>query len=600
MDREARNHRSLGRLLGAALMALLMVGCSEPPRAQLTVRPSVLVVTGTAGSGFFVGNAGEEGSTLRFSVETDATWLSVEPSVGQVAAGASSGLAVSVLPGMTPPPGTSAEVRVETNAGTATVRVGVRRSAGVSICAHGLHDPGVAPTGHAAGSGQQAGLAAPAPGALVAALPDAGALSVGGGARPNGDSEVLVVYHEHVSVSATSVGRAALSGEVAARAGAALLRAGVQGQHDLMRLPAGATGAALAALERDPRVALVVPNVSVHRLATAPNDPSYADQWWAWCFGAREAWAVNSGEVAAAGDDVVVAVVDDGFNPSHADLAPKLLPGFDLAELNADVRTTSPHGSHVAGIALAAGDNGIAIAGLAHGASVRLLPVKVFPDDTRLNGDLNDLVNGMRWAVGLPVAGAPPNENPAHVVNLSLGVGSSPPTSTAALLQATVDDLRKQGAVVVAAAGNRGTSQGVEYPARAEGAISVGSVDWTGIRSPFSTFGAGLDLMAPGGVAHPSTADNCRYVLSLGASNDEALYCQPGTSMAAPFVSAAAALLMAHDPATFRADPAAVEARLLATTLRDDGMSVSEYGAGIVCPDAALGAPTRCGWSPDE
>lgn len=570
----------------AASLALL-TACSEPALPALTVTPTTLTVGTSVDRELSVRNDGEPSSTLRFSIVSDDPWLRLEPSSGSVQAGEAVVVSVGVRAGMAPPPGTIAAVEVRSNVGSKGVRVGMLRSSGVTLCTPGHHDPIVT---HGAGTGIGS---RPAPATFD--VPPAPSRR---GTPASSRDEVLVAYHS--GASSGPVSRATLSGSVASNAGASLVRAGAQGQHDLMALPPGEEQRALAAIASDPRVALVAPNVSVHRLASTPDDPAYADQWWAWCFGLPEAWSISTGDLVAAADDIVVAVVDDGFNVVHVDLAAKALPGWDIAEGNADVRTSSSHGTHVAGIALAAGDNAVGVAGVAYGASVRLLPVKVFPDDTTRNGNLDDLINGMRWAVGLQVAGAPGNVNPADIVNLSLGIGATPPTSTIRLLEATLSAMREQGAVVVAAAGNRGSGLGVEYPARAADAIAVGSVDWTGLRSSFSTHGDGLDLMAPGGAAHPSVSERCKYVVSLGARSDTSLFCQPGTSMAAPFVSGTAALLMATDPDTYRGDAAAARARLLDTALRGAGMGVVEYGAGIVCPDAALGAATRCGWPPAD
>ena len=579
MDRETRRRRGLAWLV-PAILAGLLAACGEVPEAHLTLSPNSIVISGAADGTLFVGNSGEPGSILRIATASDADWLDIAPSEGRIGGGDTLALTVSIRAEVTPPEGSSTTLDIRTNAGAQSVQISVRRDLGPSICAHGLDTIGALGASTAA---------VPAFGAFreVGGPPAIAAASVGREPR-----EVLVRYHDDGSTLA----RAARAGDVSARAGAQLLRAGAPGQHDLLRLPDTGADAALRALEADPRVMLVAPNVEVHRLGVTPDDPAYPEQWWAWCFGLPEAWSVNPGTVAPGVDSVVLAVVDDGVNVSHRDLVPKLLPGYDFAERNDDVRSLSPHGTHVAGIAVALGENGVAIAGAAYGADVLLLPVKVFPDDPSANGTVDTLVNGMRWAVGLPVAGVAPNPHPADVVNLSLGVGASPPAGTVALFEATLADMRARGAVIVAAAGNRGSGFGVEYPARAAGAIAVGAVDWTGLRSSFSTYGPGLDLMAPGGSAHPASAGTCRHLLSLGISSDTALFCQPGTSMATPFVSGAAALLIADDPARYRADPAAVEARLAATALSDGGMNESEYGAGIACPDAALGATSRCGW----
>ena len=572
------------RLLGVYAFAVLLltsilVACSDVPEARLTLSPESLSVAAANDSHVLVRNTGEPGSILRYTVESDADWLHIEPREGRVEAGVTDVLTLSVRAGVVPSTRNST-IAVRSNAGSRTVQV--TYVAGFSICADWPAAAGGAtvPAAVAPHVGTSSGSEGLAPRATYG--------------RTTEQREVLVVYHDDLLTGALA--RATRAGDVATRAGARLLRAGAPGQHDLLRLPDTGADAALRALEADPRVMLVAPNVEVHRLGVTPDDPAYPEQWWAWCFGLPEAWSVNPGTVAPGVDSVVLAVVDDGVNVSHRDLVPKLLPGYDFAERNDDVRSLSPHGTHVAGIAVALGENGVAIAGAAYGADVLLLPVKVFPDDPSANGTVDTLVNGMRWAVGLPVAGVAPNPHPADVVNLSLGVGASPPAGTVALFEATLADMRARGAVIVAAAGNRGSGFGVEYPARAAGAIAVGAVDWTGLRSSFSTYGPGLDLMAPGGSAHPASAGTCRHLLSLGISSDTALFCQPGTSMATPFVSGAAALLIADDPARYRADPAAVEARLAATALSDGGMNESEYGAGIACPDAALGATSRCGW----
>lgn len=587
--RAPRSSRWPAGVVATLLLLVLAGACIETPRPQLSVSPEALTLDLDRTGYVAVSNLGEAGSTLRFAVTSEASWLLIEPSEGWLEAGRSSTVTVRIRSGEVPAQGSEAAVHVNTNAGSVTVRVQLGEFLGATICARDASLLG-ADASRLGPRGDDGGHWPPEP--AVAA----GAAS----ADDQAGRQVLVVYHPDVAGAATPVGRAALASELAARSGARLARTGVGSQHDLLILPAHAAEPARAALERDPRVVAVVPNLPVHR-SSVPNDPSYAAQWWAWCFGLDAAWQVSSGASSTDGDEVVIAIVDDGFNLEHRDLAPKLLPGYDLAEGNDDVRTSlSPHGTHVAGIALAVGDNDIAIAGVAYGAAVRLLPVKVFPDDVGKNGTLDALINGMRWSVGLPVSGAPANPNPADVVNLSLGVGSFPTEAMKTLFQATVAEMRSRGAVVVAAAGNRGTGTGVEYPARSSDVIGVGSVDWTGIRSVFSTYGPGLDLMAPGGTAAPSADTTCLHVLSLGPVGETATACLAGTSMATPFVSGTAALLIAHDPSRYRGRPEAVEARLLTTALSAAGMSTSEYGAGIACPDAALGAASHCGWPGSE
>ena len=383
---------------------------------------------------------------------------------------------------------------------------------------------------------------------------------------------------------------------MAARVGAVVVREGLPGQHALWRFPETGTAAAAAALAADPGVRYVVPNLPLERL-TPPNDPRYREQWSAWCFGLEGAWEQL---VGVSGPEVVVAVIDDGLLVSHPDIAARVLPGFDFAHGDDDL-TSGPgnwHGTHVAGIVAAIGNNGIGIAGVADHASVRLLPVKVFPDEGATSS-LADVIDGMRWSVGIPVRGAPANPHPAQVVNLCLGVELPQPVpeeyaSFVAYFERVVAELRSRGAVVVAAAGNAGY-HAATYPARVSGVIGVGAVDYRGLRSGFSNYGYGLDLMAPGGYAPAGVG--CYAVLSLYRNGDAPGYaCAAGTSMAAPYVAGVAALLIVHNPSAYRNDPDAIAARLKGTALLAPGMLPNRYGAGIVCPDAALGASSHCGW----
>ena len=349
---------------------------------------------------------------------------------------------------------------------------------------------------------------------------------------------------------------------------------------------------ALAArLEKDPRVAYAEPNYYLHTLETRPNDIDLENQWNLLDFGLPQAWDVDTGE-----GRVVVAIIDSGVDTEHEDLASKMLPGCDFYDGDNDPSPggvgASDHGTHVAGIAAAAGNNGLGIAGVAYGPGVKILPVKVF-DDTGYIATTAELVSAVRWAAGLPLEGVAPNPNKADIINMSLGTGKGQIESINEVMKAAAD----AGVVLFAAAGNAGdssgaaTGNGVASPANAPSVIAVGAVNGDYRRAAFSDFatsGPTVDLMAPGGRAG---AGGDAAVLST-VPDDFYEYFE-GTSMASPFAAGVAALVLSQNPSL---SPQQVKAKLVGSARFDASfMTKAEYGAGVVCADRALGAPTRCG-----
>jgi serine protease len=302
--------------------------------------------------------------------------------------------------------------------------------------------------------------------------------------------------------------------------------------------------------------------------------------------------------------DTVVAVLDTGVDLTHPDLQGQLVPGYDLVDdeftcapsgacsnrgtfINAgdrngldgdpsdpgdwmdaayvkacgggrtkdDYAPSSWHGTHVAGIVAAKADNGIGIAGVAPG--VRVQPVRVLG---HCGGTTWDTLLGIMWASGadLPVAlddpyydDVPVNPTPADVINMSLGSTVTDGADRAALCDLygqVVAESRARGTTVVAAAGNdsftKNVSAGYSVPAACPGVISVGATSRTGHRSYYSQAGASVDISAPGGdeildeSSIPSTVNAGRTVPTAPAYEE-----YEGTSMAAPHVAAAAALL---------------------------------------------------------
>src|SRR5262249_51524243 len=198
---------------------------------------------------------------------------------------------------------------------------------------------------------------------------------------------------------------------------------------------------------------------------------------------------------------------------------------------------SSFHGTFVSGIIAANSDNGVGISGLDWNA--KILPVRVLG---KCGGTFDDIVDGILWAAGLPVAGVPPNPFPARVINLGLGG----PTSCPQALQDAINQALTHGTVVVVAAGNSATDVSGFAPASCGGVISVGASTRQGDRASYSNLGLRVDLSAPGGDG--LVAD---WILSTG--NDASGRGLPiyefaiGTSAAAPHVAAAASLMVARN-----------------------------------------------------
>jgi type VII secretion-associated serine protease mycosin len=333
-----------------------------------------------------------------------------------------------------------------------------------------------------------------------------------------------------------------------------------------------ALGLEVAELERVSDVLAVTPD---ERVSTADvvggsgsADPYRPQQWGLDRVPYERSWSETTGAGAT------VAVVDTGVQADHEDLTGSVLPGWD-AIADAPGATTDPngHGTHVAGIVAAGASNGRGGAGAAPG--VRILPVRVL--DAEGAGWLSDILQGITWSV----------DHGADVVNLSLG-GTSGGSAYRSVLQHAHD----QGVVVVAAAGNEaGEGNPVVYPAADPSAIAVGALTPGGDRASFSNYGSYLDLAAPGQdilAPCPAAGSTCLSSRQRGWTAPAGYARLSGTSMAAPFVSAAAALLVTAHPDL---DPDAVKA-LLEHSAQDAGSLGwdPQFGAGVVDPLGALAA----------
>jgi type VII secretion-associated serine protease mycosin len=282
------------------------------------------------------------------------------------------------------------------------------------------------------------------------------------------------------------------------------------------------------------------------------TDPMRSAQWALDKVSFEAAWGTTNGH------GVTVAVVDTGVREDHEDLGATVLPGIDYVHSGGNGWDDgNGHGTHVAGIIAAMASNGRGIAGGAPG--VKILPVRVL--DENGSGFSSNVAAGIIWAT----------DHGARVINLSLG-GTTPSDGTRAAIQYA----NSKGAIVLAAAGN-GAQSGNQplYPGAFPETVAVAAVDQNLNRAPFSNYGSYVDIAAPG-VSIRSTFNQSRTSYAD----------MSGTSMATPYASAAAALVVAANP-KLTANGVRNALQHTAIDLGAPGADVS-YGSGLINPKAAV------------
>jgi thermitase len=286
----------------------------------------------------------------------------------------------------------------------------------------------------------------------------------------------------------------------------------------ILSVSPGEVEAKLVAFKADPRVEYAEPDY-IAQVAYEPNDPYYGDstQWGPQKICAPQAWDLSTGD-----PNVIIAVVDSGADPNHPDLAGKLVTGYNFMNDSTDTTDDHGHGTHVAGIAAAATDNGVGIAGVAFDSQI--MPLKVYNKYTDA------------WFSRIESAIIYAADNGAKVINLSLGNYSPPPPfGLPESLVEAVNYAWGAGCVLVGAVGNDNVSDPF-YPAAFDNVIGVSATDQSDTKASFSNHGSYISVAAPG------TSIYSTYW------NDGSTYTNmSGTSMSAPHVAGLAALLFSQD-----------------------------------------------------
>ena len=368
-------------------------------------------------------------------------------------------------------------------------------------------------------------------------------------------------------INGLSARMAVLSDPAAAGAAAAAIRGAGLGSVSadpggVLRFT-GDPAAAVSALDRA-GIGAQVSTDRVAHYADVPNDPDYPQQWNLTSIQMQPAWDITHGSPS-----VTVADIDTGVDATHPDLQGKLATGYDVtkgAPLGAGLTDSDGHGTAVAGVIAAATNNNLGLAGV--GWDTTVAPVKVSTSDNDLTTAA--VVSGINWAVGDGI----------RVINLSLGTCGEP------TLAAAVQQAEDRGVLLVAAAGNQYLAgNAIQYPGGYPGVIAVGALAHDGTRAMYSETGHQVALVAPGGSADGTAADDIPLLKAGGGFTAEA-----GTSFASPEVAGVAALILAANPTLTPADAGALET---ATATKVGSSPDVNYGAGELDAAAALTAASK-------
>jgi subtilisin family serine protease len=313
----------------------------------------------------------------------------------------------------------------------------------------------------------------------------------------------------------------------------------------VVELPEQANEAAVVkALSRNRHIKFAELDQVVEPDATA-NDTYFGNAWHLPKIRATTAWDTSVGEA------VTIAILDSGVDANHPDLQPQLVPGWNFYDNTADTTDVFGHGTQVAGVAAAAGNNGIGVTGVTWKAKV--MPIRI--TDTQGYGYFSMMAQGITYAA----------DRGARVANISFrGVAGSSAVSSAAQY------MRSKGGVVVVAAGNTGVQEAFLADSNI---VAVSATDSSDTKTSWSSYGAYVDVAAPG-VGLWTTTRGGGY----GAAS--------GTSVASPATAGVYALMISANPLL---SATALDTALFSTAL-DLGTAGFDnlYGHGRIDAGAAV------------
>jgi hypothetical protein len=282
----------------------------------------------------------------------------------------------------------------------------------------------------------------------------------------------------------------------------------------------GSEEAAVAEYRRDPSVMAAQLNYTYVPDAV-PNDPRYSEQYAHPKTHAPEGWDITTGSSA-----ITIAIIGEGTQLDHEDLAANIGPGFDFIDNDSDPNTGpgEGHETSVSGVAAAVTNNSLGIAGVCW--SCRIMPLRV-------DYESGDVAQAIDFA----------SANFARVVNMSFSSTVPNKYGPDGIVADAVTNAYNNGLVLVATAGNTNANE-MRWPGALERVIDVSATTAADQRSSFSTWGYWVDVAAPGtailSTVVPFTDPETNQIVKYRTVS--------GTSFSAPYIAGVAGLILSRNP----------------------------------------------------